>query len=339
MTFVDRLTRCIRVCLHAFVAIALAMIPGLSLAQAQAESDTRDYPRRPITIVVPFTPGNIDVLGRIYTNEISKTTKWSFLYDFKPGAAGTIGAAMVAKSPPDGYTLVGQSSTAAFAHLLPTKPFDWRKDLTPIYQLNRTTSLFMVSSAFPAQSVGEYIAYAKANPGKVNFAVNGFGGIVHIMSDLLNSQMGVKVTLVPFKGYAQIATSLAQGEAHATLASYPTFKPFIDAGKIRPLSLSIRNARMRQLPTLKSLAEEGLPDYEHVVWVGLFAPSATPGAIARRLNFEFNKAAKSDEVRERLETLGESVGGGSLEDFRQAMQATTERITKVVTDNKIELNL
>ena len=238
---------------------------------------------------------------------------------------------MVAKSAPDGYTMVGQSSTIAFAHLLPTKPFDWRKDFTPVYQLNRTTSLFMVSANFPAQSVGEYIAYAKANPGKVNFAVNGFGGIVHIMSDLLNSQMGVKVTLVPFKGYAQIAS--------ATLASYPTFKPFIDAGKIRPISLSIRNARMRQLPALKSLAEEGLPDYEHVVWVGLFAPSATPTAIAHRINLEFNKAAKSDEVRNRLETLGESVGGGSLEEFRQMMLSTTERITKVVVDNKIELNL
>ena len=337
MKFADRLTRHLPACLQACFAIPLAMACAPALAQTDAEAG--DYPRKPITIVVPFTPGNIDVLGRIYTNEISKTTKWSFLYDFKPGAAGTIGAAMVAKSAPDGYTLVGQSSTMAFAHLLPTRPFDWRKDFTPVYQLNRTTSLFMVSANFPAQSVGEYIAYAKANPGKVNFAVNGFGGIVHIMSDLLNSQMGVKVTLVPFKGYAQIASALAQGEAHATLASYPTFKPFIDSGRIRPISLSIRNARMRQLPALKSLAEEGLPDYEHVVWVGLFAPSATPTAIAQRLNLEFNKAAKTDDVRNRLETLGESVGGGSLEEFRQMMLSTTERITKVVVENKIELNL
>lgn len=312
----------------------MALLPGLSFAQASI----RDYPNKPITVIIPFAPGATDVMARFYTSEVSRTTGWVFTYDYKPGAAGRIGTAQAAKAAPDGYSMHGNSSTITYGHLMKAKlTYDWRKDFIPLFQMNRTPSILMVNSAFPVKSVAEYIAYGKANPGKINYATVGAGGIVHLIGEFMHSQMGIKVTYIPYKGFGATVSGLLSGEVQATHASYLTHQANIVAGKIRPLALTARNARLKQLPELKSLAEEGIPEFEHVLWLGLFLPTGVPAPIVNRLSTEFNKAAKSDEIIKKLDAIGEMVGGGTPEEFRQFLQTVSERLTKVIQDNNIDL--
>ncbi len=321
--------------LYVLAAVTLAtVLPGLSFAQPSI----KDYPNKPITVIIPFAPGATDVMSRFYTTEVSRATGWIFTYDYKPGAAGRIGTALAAKAAPDGYSMHGNSATITYGHLMKTKlSYDWRKDFLPLFQMNRTPSILMVNSAFPVKSVAEYIAYGKANPGKINYATVGAGGIVHIIAEFMHSQMGVKVTYIPYKGFGATVSGLLSGEVQATHASYLTHQANIVAGKIRPLALTARNSRLRQLPELKSLAEEGIPEFEHVLWLGLFLPTGVPAAIVNRLSVEFNKASKSEEIAKKLDAIGEMVGGGSPEEFRQFLLIASERLTKVIQDNNIEL--
>lgn len=321
-----------KVLLHLALLLGPIVLPGMGMTLAQ------DFPTRPITVIIPFSPGATDLMARIYTQEVSRVTGWVFTYDYKPGAAGRIGTAAAAKATPDGYSMHGNSATIAYGHLMKTKlTYDWRKDFIPLFQMNRTPSILLVNPSLPIRSVAEYISYAKANPGKINYATSGSGGIVHIIAEFMHSQMGVKVTYVPYKGFGPSSAALIAGEVQATHASYLSHQGNIKAGKVRPLALTARNARLKQLPELKSLAEEGLPGFEHVLWLGLFLPSGVPDAIVNRLSSEFNKAAKSDDVTKKLDAIGEAVGGGSPEEFRQFLNTVSERLTKVIMDNNIQL--
>ncbi len=317
------------------LCVALLLLPCQAIGQASG----RDYPNRPITVIIPFAPGATDLMARIYTQEVSRTTGWNFTYDYKPGAAGRVGTAAAARSAPDGYSMHGNSATIAYGHLMKSKlTYDWRKDFIPLFQMNRTPSILLVNPGLPVNSVADYISYGKANPGKINYAHNGAGGIVHIIAEFMHSQMGVKVTYIPYKGFGPSATALISGEVHATHASYLSHQGNITSGKVRPLALTARNSRLRQMPDLKSLAEEGIPEFEHVLWLGLFLPAGVPQPIVNRLSAEFNKAAKSDEVVKKLDAIGEQVGGGAPEDFRQFLTVVSERLTKVIVDNKIDLD-
>ena len=244
----------------------------------------------------------------------------------------------MAKAAPDGHTMLMISGTITYSDLLKNKQsYDWRKDLAPVYQLNRTTGILMVNPALPVRTVAEYIAYGKANPGKINYATVGTGGIVHLIAELMHSQMGIKVTYVPYKGYGPITTALVSGDVQAAHPTYKAFQAFITSGKVRPIALTAANARLPQLPNLRSIAEEGVPEFDNFSWVGIFMPSGTPVPVINRMNAEFNKARQNPDVVQKLTDLGETPGGGSPEEYRRFLLNTSERLAKIIKDTGIEL--
>ena len=325
-------SRFVRFCLY--LVSGTALLPGLVFSQAPV----REYPTKPITLIVPYAPGNTDILARIYLQEISRNTDWAFTYDYKPGAAGRIGTALAAKAAPDGHTMLLVAASVTYGHLMKSKlSYDWRKDLAPVFLLNRTPGILLVYPSLPIHSLTEYIAYARANPGKINYATVGTGGIVHLIATLMHSQMGVKVTYVPYKGYGPIAGALASGEVHAAHPPFLAFQANVAAGKIRPLALTAANARLRQLPGVRSMAEEGLPDFDNFSWVGIFVPGGTPTSIVSRLNGEFTRASRSEDMVRRLEDLGETIGGGTAEEFKRFLYATSDRLGKVIKDTGFDL--
>ncbi len=316
---------------------------GLAIAQpAPAPAASRGgagaYPSRPITLIVPYAPGNTDVLARVYLNQMAQNTQWTFTYDYKPGVAGRIGTAAAARAAPDGYTLLMISATVTYGHMLKTRlPYDWRRDLAPVFPLNRTTGILLVHPSLPAKTLAEYIAYGKANPGRINYGTVGTGGIVHLIAEYMHNMMGIKVTYVPYKGYGPITTALVAGDVQAAHPTYKAFQAMIQAGKVRPLAFTAAHARLPQLPGVRSMAEEGLPGFDNFSWVGIFVPSGTPGPIVNRLNAEFNRARQSEDVVKRLDDIGETPGEGSPEDFRKFLMATSERLEKIIRETGIEL--
>jgi tripartite-type tricarboxylate transporter receptor subunit TctC len=307
----------------------------LAPMQVQAQAN---YPNKPITLVVPYAPGNTDIIARIYLNQVGKDTKWPFTYDYKPGAAGHIGANVAARATPDGYTMLMISSSLTFGHLLKNKPaYDWRTDLIPTYQLTATSLMLMVNANHPAKSIKEYVAWAKANPGKLNYGVVGTGGITHLVGMLMHEQMGIEVNYVPYKGFGPVATDLAAGVLHAAMPSYKAVYGLINEGKIRPLGMSMAKARNKSLPNLKSVAEEGYPDFNYISWMGIFFPKGTPPAVMSRMNAELNKATKAPEVIKGFDDLGDGIGGGTPEEFKKVVLDTSERLSKIIIEKNIDL--
>jgi len=333
-------TRLSRLISGLFCLSAAAFLAPLQVqAQAPAKPASGAYPSRPITLIVPYAPGNTDLMARIYLSQIARNTHWAFTYDYKPGQAGHIGANAAAKAEPDGHTMLMISSSLTFGHLYSKKlPYDWRTDLIPTYQMTATSLMLLVNSSMPVTSVKDYIAYAKANPGKINYGVVGAGGITHLVGMWMHGMMGVDVNYVPYKGFGPVAGDLASGVLNAAMPSYKAVRGLILQGKIRPLGLTMVNARNDHLPGLKSIAEEGVPDFNYVSWMGIFFPKETPQPIMNRMNTEFNKATKAPELIKGFDDLGDGIGGGSQADFKKLVLQTSERLTKLITDNNIKLD-
>lgn len=320
------------------VVAVLFMAAWLGGGPALAQTAGRDFPTRPITLIVPYAPGNTDIIARIYLTQMALDTGWSFTYDYKPGASGVIGAAAAAKAPPDGHTMLMISSTIVLGHLMQKKPpYTWQTDFIPVYQLTRTPPILISSPTLPVKSVAEYITYGKKNPGKINYATVGSGGITSLISAWMHRAMGIEVTYIPYKGYGPISTAMVSGEAHATHPSPKAFLAYIQSGKLRALGTLTPNARVPQLPEVRSLAEQGVNDFEWSIWVGMFYPKGVPAALVNRMNAAFNAAAKMPEVIRRFDELGEGFGGGSPEEFRRMTLTTAERLTKVVAETGIVL--
>lgn len=311
----------------------LSAAPGTALSQSIG-----NFPTKPITLIVPYAPGNTDIIARIYLTQMSQNTGWNFTYDYKPGASGHIGAALAARSAPDGYTMLMMSSTVTLGHLLKTPPgYNWQTDFAPIYQMTKTVPILVISNSLPVKTAREYIAYGKANPGKINYGTVGSGGITSLVSAWMHRSMGVEVTYIPYKGYGPISQAMLTGEVHAAHPSPKAFLSFIQQGKMRAIATLTANGRVAQLPDLRSLAEQGALDFDYSIWIGAFYPRGTPAPIVNRMNAEFAKAATSPEVIKKFDDLGEGFGGGSPEDFRKLMLATGARLTKVVAETGISL--
>jgi tripartite-type tricarboxylate transporter receptor subunit TctC len=308
------------------------LAPFQALAQA-------NYPSKPITLVVPYAPGNTDIMARIYLTQIARNTNWVFTYDYKPGAAGHIGANIAAKAAPDGHTMLMISSSLTFGHLLKNKPaYDWRTDLIPTYQMTATSLILMVNSNMPVKSIKEYVAWAKSNPGKLNYGVVGVGGITHLVGMLMHEKFGVEVNYVPYKGFGPVAGDLASGVLHGAMPSYKAVHGLVTEGKIRPIGMSMANARNKSLPHLKSIAEEGYPDFNYVSWMGIFFPKGTPQPIMNRMNAEFNKSTKYPEVIKGFDDLGDGIGGGTQDEFKRVVLDTSERLSKLIIEKNIPLD-
>jgi len=291
-----------------------------------------DYPVRPITMIVPFTPGGgTDIMARLVADKLGRGLGQPVVVENKAGAGGTIGTELAARSEPNGYTLMmGSVSTISINPSLYKKlNINPIKDLAPIGLFASTPSVIAVPNNLPVNTLQELIAYAKANPGKVNFGSAGSGTSHHLAGELFKQQAGVDAQHVPYKGSAPALLGLMRGDVQFLIANMPSLKPAIDGKQIKPLALTSLE-RSSQFPDYKTANESGLPGFEVIVWYGIFAPAGTPEAIINRLNGELRKITAMPDVRKKLTEEGADAINSSPREFAQRIQKDYETWKKVV---------
>jgi len=291
-----------------------------------------DYPVRPINMIVPFTPGGgTDIMARLVADKLGRGLGQPVVVENKAGAGGTIGTELAARSEPNGYTLMmGSVSTISINPSLYKKlNINPIKDLAPIGLFASTPSVIAVPNNLPVNTLQELIAYAKANPGKVNFGSAGSGTSHHLAGELFKQQAGVDAQHVPYKGSAPALLGLMRGDVQFLIANMPSLKPAIDGKQIKPLALTSLE-RSAQFPDFKTANESGLPGFEVIVWYGIFAPAGTPEAIINRLNGELRKITAMPDVRKRLTEEGADAINSSPREFANRIQKDYEIWKKVV---------
>jgi tripartite-type tricarboxylate transporter receptor subunit TctC len=307
-------------------ACALALA-AWSAGSAQPAAAQDAYPSRPIELVVPYTPGgNTDILGRLIAQKLGQAWKTSVVVENRPGAGGTIAVGNVARAKPDGYTMV----LASFGNILtgkalyPTLSYDPVKDLDPVILVATPPTILTATNSLPANNVKELIAYAKANPGKLNYGSSGKGTSNHLYGELFASMAGIKMTHVPYKGSGPAVNDLVSGVTQLNFAPFPLVLPLIRAGQLKALAVTSAQ-RSPLLPDVPTVAEAGLPGYVGDGWFGLMVPKGTPVAIVDKLNREIDRILHEPDVRARLADDGATPVGGSPQ---QAAQSITEGIAK-----------
>jgi tripartite-type tricarboxylate transporter receptor subunit TctC len=302
-------------------------VAPLALAQGAAS-----YPAKPIRLVVPFPAGGTtDILARAVAQKLSEAWGQQVIVDNRPGAGGNIGSDLVAKSAPDGYTLLmGTVGTHAINPSLYAKmPYDHVKDFAPVILVAGVPNVLVVNPSLPVHSVQELIAYAKANPGKLNFASSGNGTSIHLSGELFKTMTGVQMTHIPYKGSAPALTDLVGGQVELMFDNLPSSLPFIKAGRLRALAVT-SGTRAAALPDLPTLAESGLAGFEASSWFGVLAPAGTPRDIVAKLNGAIATWLASPEAREKLSSQGAIAAGGTPDAFARHIAAETVKWAKVV---------
>jgi tripartite-type tricarboxylate transporter receptor subunit TctC len=279
-------------------ALALTALAGSAFAQA-------NWPAKPIRMIVPFTAGSVtDIVARTVADSMSKSLGQPIVIDNKPGAGGTIGAAQVARSEPDGYTLLIHSSGHALnPAIYPNLPYDTTKDLTGVTPLASVPNVLVVSPARGWKSVADLVAAAKAKPGQLNYASAGIGSATHMNAEKFKLRAGIDAQHVPFKGTPEALTDVVGGRDDWFFAPMASALPLVKDGKLLALAVSSAQ-RSPALPNVPTTVEAGVPDSDYTLWVGMIVPAATPPAIVKRLHEEAAKAVNSPEVKARFATLG-----------------------------------
>jgi tripartite-type tricarboxylate transporter receptor subunit TctC len=323
----EAMYRNVRGALVLLTAVITAIAAPFTFAQGAA-----NYPTKPVRLVVPFPAGGTtDILARAVAQKLSEAWGQQVIVDNRPGAGGNIGSDLVAKSKPDGYTLLmGTVGTHAInPSLYKNMPYDHVKDFVPVILVAGVPNVLVVNPSLPVHSVPELIAYAKANPGKLNFASSGNGTSIHLSGELFKAMTGVEMTHVPYKGSAPALTDLIGGQVQLMFDNLPSSLPFIKAGKLRALAVT-SGARAAALPDLPTLAESGLPGFEASSWFGVLAPAGTPRDIVAKLNGAIAGWLASPEAKEKLLAQGAIAAGGAPEDFARHIGAETSKWAKVV---------
>jgi tripartite-type tricarboxylate transporter receptor subunit TctC len=304
-------------------AAALPAVPHGAWAQA--------YPsRQPVRIVVGFPPGGAtDIMARLMGDWLTERLGQQFLIENKPGASGNIGIEIVAKAPPDGYTLLTVVTPVAINPALFTNlPFDFMRDIAPVIYLARLAYVVVVNPSVPATTLPELIAYAKANPGKINYGSAGAGTPQNITCELFKMMSGVNLVHVPYKGGAPAVADLIAGHVQVVFAPVSEAIPHIKAGKLRALAVTPAK-RLDVFPDVPSVGEF-LPGYEATGFAGIGVPKATPAAIIDMLNKELNAGLANPKIKARIEELGGTVVGGTPAEFEKIIADATEKWAKVI---------
>lgn len=308
-------------------AIACAALGMAGWAGAQ------DFPARPITMVVPFSPGGFnDISGRLIAQKLGEELGQNVVVDNRPGAAGAIGASLVARAKPDGYTLGFLSSgpLASNLSLYKSLPYDPAKDFAPVTKTTSTPNVLVVSPELPVRSLKELVAYVKAHPGKVNYGTSGNGSTPHLSAVLLESMAGMQMTHVPYKGGSQTNIGLQNGEVQVAFSPIVELLPLIKAGKVRALAVT-STGRSSLLPDLPAIAEQ-FPGYEIQIWNGIVAPADTPAPVVAKLNQAVRRALDNPELKAKLMDLGLTAAGMPPEEFGTYIRseiAAFGRLTKL----------
>jgi len=316
-----------------YLAIVLAGF-GLSATSALAQT----YPTKPIRVLVPFVAGGaVDVLARIVTAKMSESVGQPVIVENRPGAGGNTAADAVAKSPPDGYTILqntnGQAISPAIYRSL---PFDVVKDFIPVTQLVSSQLLLVATPSLEAKTTRELIALAKEKPGTLNYGMTGIGNPLHLTMEMFMHAAGIKFQAIPYRGDAPLNTALIAGEVHLAVVPFATAKPNIEAGKLRALGIAGAK-RSPALPDVPTIAESGLPGFESTSWQGWFVPAHTPHEIVLLIQREAAKALHSPDVRARMEATANEVVASTPEEFAARFKADLEKFAKVVKDANIPL--
>jgi len=316
--------------LHA-AALAVA-VGGAALAAPVAQAQD-SYPNKPIRIVVPYPTGGFnDTLGRVVGGKLSEAWGQPVVVDNKPGAGTQIGTALVAKAPPDGYTLlVVQFPFAANPWLYKKLPYDTVKDFTPVVLAGRSPMLLVVHSGSHLRSTADVIAAARANPGGINYGSSGSGSSNHLAMALFEGMAGIQMTQVPYKGSTPLLTDLAGGQVEVAFDAFPHVLPFIQSGKIRPLAIADAG-RSPLMPELPTISESGVPGYEVSSWHGFVVPAGTPAAIVNKLNETINAILQMPDVRKVFADQGVRPDGGSPQDFAAFIGRQMDLWKKVVAN-------
>ena len=310
---------------------ACALLLGTVALQAMAQS----YPVKSVKTIVPFPAGGTtDILGRIVAQKLSERLGQQFIIDNRGGAGGNIGADIVAKSAPDGYTLlVGTVGTNAInAGLYAKMPYDTARDFVPIGLIAAVPNVLVVHPSLPARSVKELIELLKTKPGEINFASSGNGTSIHLSGELFKTMAGVSMNHIPYKGSAQALTDLIGGQVQLMFDNLPSSMPHIKAGKLRALAVTSLK-RSPALPDLPTIAEAALPGYDASSWFALFAPTGTPKAIVVKLNSELNAILQLADVREKFAAQGAEATEFSPEQFAAFTQAELTKWARVVRES------
>ena len=311
--------------LRTLLLALVAIVPVTVAAQ--------DYPNRPVRVVVPFSPGGaVDGPMRMIAQELGKRWNQQVVIDNKPGAGATIGTEMVAKAPPDGYTLLLASQTNAIsASLYPKLSYDPIEDFAPISLIGREPGVLVVNPALPVKSFQEFVTYVKARPGQVDYASSGNGSGQHLFMAMLASMTGMKLSHVPYKGSGQATADLLGGQVMASIPGTAGMVGHIKGGKLRPLAVTGAK-RSPQLPDVPTIGESGVPGYEAYVWMGLMAPKGTPSAIVDRINRDVLEVLQTNEVRGYMSTSGIEIVGSTPAEFGAFFRAERDQWAKVVRE-------
>jgi len=310
--------------------MGMGLLGALPLGWAQ----TAAYPSRAVRMVVPFPPGGpTDVLARIVATKLGERFGQAFAIDNKAGSSGMMGSADVVKAAPDGYTLLGNASIHVInPSLYPKIPFDALADFTPITQLAHVPLILVVNNDLPVRSVKELIAYAKANPGKLNFASSGNAAAPHLAGESFKLATGIDMQHVPYKGSSPALTDLIGGQVQLMFDSMPSAMPFVKAGKLRPLAVTTAK-RSLAVPDLSTVAEAGVPGYDISTWYGLWGPKGLSKEVTDKLANEVARILKLPDVKERYAALGAEPVGNSPEEFAAYCKSELLKWAKVVKDS------
>jgi tripartite-type tricarboxylate transporter receptor subunit TctC len=308
-----------------------ALLALLALAVPQAEAQT--WPARPVKIVVPATPGGaIDLIARSLADKLTGSLGQAVVVENKPGAANNLGTDFVAKSAPDGYTLlICASSHATNKHLYKSLPYDPVKDFEPVVYTHVVPLLLAVHPSVPAKNVAELTAWIRANPDKAVYASSGSGSSLHMAAELFMSMTKTKMQHVPYKGSSAAHPDLLAGRTAMIFDTLTAIAPHVKSGGVRGIAVTTlkRSSAMPELPTI---AESGLPGYDASTWGGILAPAGTPKDVVAKLNGAMNVALKQDDVRARLMASGIEIQGGTPGDFAKVIQAEVDKWGRIVKE-------
>ena len=306
-------------------------------AQTSSTGSGQAYPAKPVRIVAAYAPGgSVDIVARLVAQRLTEALGQQFIVENRAGASGNIGTDFVAKSAPDGYTLLMASSPALAAniHLFKTLPFDPVKDFAPIILIGNQPNVLIVHPSVPVSTVKEFIALAKSRPGKLTYATSGVGSSQHIAAELFMMMTGTSMVHVPYKGGAPALIDVVGGQVDLMFETAPSAMQYVKNGRVRSLGVTTlkRNGMLQDVPTL---SEAGLSGYEFRGWIGLVGPAAVPRDIIARLNSEVQKMIDSPDVGGKLVAMGLDVAGGKPEQFAAFLREDSARYAKIVKAAKI----
>ncbi len=319
--------------LHKIIIAAVTAFSVIAPVAAQ------NYPNRPVRFIVPFAPGgNTDVQGRLIAQKLTETWNQQVVVDNRAGAGGTVGVEMLAKAPADGYTI----ALASFGNILvgpslfPKLGYDPLKDLAPVVLVSLPPGLLVVNPALPVKNVSDLIAYAKANPGKLNYGSAGNGTWNHLFAEHFKALTGIQMTHIPYKGANPAVTDVMGGQIQLSFAPFPAALPQIKSGRLRVLGVTSAQ-RSPVLPEVPTVAESGLPGYSAATWFAVLAPANTPTSVIAKLNKDINAVLARPEVKAAFAADGTEPAGGTPEQLRESMRTGIKQWGELVRNLGVKL--